>query len=92
MRLLLDNGIKEAASENVTEDDEYIITANTAAGKIVQYLRSFFDDFQFLNRHPQGPLHVLATAAGEVLGYYLECDLSELTDFSISRSRFVGPV
>lgn len=66
MRLLKDKGIEAAASENVSGDDAYIVTANTAAGEIVGYLRSFFSEFQFINLHPQGPLHVLVTAAGEV--------------------------
>lgn len=66
IKLLLDDGIEKKASKNVSGDDQHIITVNTATKKLIKFLDSRFDKFQFLNYHPQGPLHALATAAGEI--------------------------
>ncbi|EED11689.1 hypothetical protein TSTA_108750 [Talaromyces stipitatus ATCC 10500] len=49
IRLLVDRGIKEAASENVAENEQDIVTADAAAEKIVQYLGGLIDDFPFLD-------------------------------------------
>lgn len=49
VQLLIDRGINEAASENVTGNDQNIVTANAAAEKIVQYLGGLIDDFPFLD-------------------------------------------
>ncbi|PGH21502.1 hypothetical protein AJ80_03170 [Polytolypa hystricis UAMH7299] len=64
MNLLVDAGIKEAASENVAEDDQRILTASTAAETMVRYISSLFDKFPFLNYQPQGPLRHPEAARG----------------------------
>lgn len=56
MGMLLDAGIKETASGNVVEDGQHIVTADTAATTMVQFLNDLFDKFPLLNYQHQQPV------------------------------------
>lgn len=60
VRLLFDRGIKQAASEDVTEDQRDI-TVNKAAETITGHLRNFIRKSPFVNYSPR--LHASATTA-----------------------------
>lgn len=64
MKLLLDLGIKRAASENIAEDDQLTITVDTATEAMVRYLNSLFDESLFLNYQPQELLRPSEPAGG----------------------------
>ncbi|KAI7978477.1 hypothetical protein EIK77_002373 [Talaromyces pinophilus] len=48
IQLLIDRGIAAVASENVTGNKENVITANTAATKIIDHLVSTIQSFKFI--------------------------------------------
>ena len=53
MGMLLDAGTKEAASGNVAEGGQQIVTADTAATMMVHFLNDHFDKFPLLDYQDQ---------------------------------------